>query len=165
MPRIFRDFHLGLLQRSPARGAGESGLRAGPPEARGDRARKAAVRVRSASRLGILAAFLALSLSLWIADGKDALLARLGYRSVAPLPEPSAGFSLDDQARYWTYALYDFDALKRRYHVSGYFAIDGARARGRLDDLLPHVSTGVMGEISGYTSIAFHAAPRARVRP
>lgn len=168
MTRIFKDLHLHLLQRNSATGAGVPRLRSGPAAAPDAQRRKEAVRPREGSRLGVLPpllALLALSFSFWVADGRDLLLVRLGYRSVAPLPDPTAVLSLDDQARYWTFALYDFDSLKRRYRVSGYFSIDPERARLRLERLLPHVSPAAAGEISAYHSIAYHAVPRPRPRP
>lgn len=165
MSRIFKDLHLGLLQRAPVRDSGEPSPLRRPADPLEARAGGAASRSRAGSKLGVALTLLAIPSLLWVARGKEALLVRMGYESVAPLPEPSAALSLDDQALYWTFALYDFAALERRYQVRGYFAIDGERARKRLDRLLPHVSPGVIGEISGFTHVAFHAVPRPRLRP
>lgn len=165
MSRILKDLCQNLLQRDPFREAGGIRIRKVAPRPTGPREHGDTLRAHAGFRQALLLTLLALPVAFWLADGQEALLVRLGYQSVAPLPEPPATLDLDDQARYWTLALYDFDALERRFQVSGYFAIDAALAQRRLDALLPHVSASVLGEISAYTTIAYHGLPRTRLRP
>lgn len=86
---------------------------------------------------------------------KDHLLSRFGYECVPSLPAPREALGTDEQALYWTYALYDIGKLRKRYMIQGYYAIDAARARKGLNELMPKVSPTVLGEISAYTPIAF----------
>jgi hypothetical protein len=79
----------------------------------------------------------------------------LGLESVPALPVPQTTLSADDQALYWTYAMYDIGKLRERFGVSGYYAINQTSARRSLENLLPDVSPAVLGEISAYTSVAF----------
>ena len=86
---------------------------------------------------------------------KDRVMAKLGYQGVPPLPQPRTALTIDDQALYWTYALYDFQKLKTRFRVNGHYAVNPAEARKRLQDLLPKVSLTTLGTISQYGPVAF----------
>ena len=93
---------------------------------------------------------------------RDRLLASVGYQSVPSLPMPSASLGPDDQALYWTYALYDIGKLRSRFRIEGYYAISRGRARHELELLLPKVAHSTLGEISAYGSVAFRAVRPSR---
>ena len=64
---------------------------------------------------------------------------------------PSAALSLNDQALYWAYALYDFDMLKKKYGVPKTATVNAATAKARLNELLPKVDTYTRYLIGRYT--------------
>lgn len=86
---------------------------------------------------------------------KEAIIARLGLEAVPSLPKPVATLGTDEQALYWTYALYDFNKFRATFGVDGHFAINQAEARRKLEELLPDVSTATLGEISAYAPVAY----------
>lgn len=104
-------------------------------------------------RIGLLALVVAANYLFF--GQKNTIIARLGMESVPRLPSPAATLSDDDQALYWTYALYDIGKFRSRFGVDGYYAIDQNRARTGLQELLPLVSPAVLGEISSYGPVAF----------
>ncbi len=65
--------------------------------------------------------------------------AKAAEKHVAKLSAPSAALDANDQALYWTYALYDFDQLKSRYGVSSTAIVDAEYAKERLRALVPKV--------------------------
>lgn len=165
-----KDFDLSLLQRDPGREALLSKMRGklagfAPP---------ASVEVRSKAvskqkahawvgRILILAVLVAGNYLLL--DKKHVILAKMGYESVPSLPKPRGSMSLDEQALYYTYALYDITKLRQHFGVNGYFAIDERQARTKLDELLPKVEPATLGEISGYAPVAFKSISATGSRP
>jgi hypothetical protein len=81
---------------------------------------------------------------------QDDWMAWLGYQAVPPLPGPAGRPSADDQARYWTYALYDFQRFKDRFGAMGYYAVQPAEARRRLQELWPALAPEVRAELAAY---------------
>ena len=81
---------------------------------------------------------------------QDEVMARLGYQAVPALPGPAVRLGADDQARYWTYALYDFRKLKARFGTLGYYAVQPGETRRRLQELWPQVSPAARAELSAY---------------
>ena len=112
--------------------------------------------------LRISLALLLVAGDLLLIGNKDRLLSNFGYRSVPALPLPGAHLSVDEQALYWTYALYDIGKLRARFHVEGYYAIRRGYARHELERLLPSVSPAILGEISAYGPAAFRSVKQAR---
>jgi hypothetical protein len=86
---------------------------------------------------------------------KDVIVAKLGFEGVPSLPKPDRQLSSDEQALYWTYAMYDIVKFRRQFGVEGFYAIDQNKARRSLEALLPEVSPQTLGEISGYFPIAY----------
>ncbi len=67
-----------------------------------------------------------------------------GKVDVAPrhapnLIPPSTKLTIDEQALYWAYALYDFDKLKSRFGAAKGVVIDSRLALANLQQLLPKV--------------------------
>lgn len=164
-----KEFDLSLLQRDPGREARLDKMRSklagfAPPAvpvpkprvAKGSKSRSWAIRI------GLLGAVIACNYLAF--DRKDALLATVAPKAVPSLAEPSASLSNDEQALYWTYALYDLGRFKRTFHVTGYPAIDRAVAVKHIEELLPVVTPATLGVISGYMPIAFHSVSSGGAR-
>jgi hypothetical protein len=90
---------------------------------------------------------------------KDVLFSSLRLESVPTLPSPRKGLGIDEQALYWTYALYDIASFRKRFGITGYYAVNQAEARRNLEKILPDVSTSALGEISTYAPVAFQTLP------
>jgi hypothetical protein len=61
------------------------------------------------------------------------------------------GLSLDEQARFWCYATYDFDKLKGRYKMPKGVVFDKKEARANLDRILAEdLGAEVRNEIFAY---------------
>lgn len=158
-----KEYELSLLQKDPAREAVLSKMRgklagfAPPPAVAAPRHRASlpkAVVGKWALRIMMVALIAAVN---WLLiDRKDALLAKMGYEGVPALPKPSGGLTLDERALYYAYALYDISKFRQRFGLTGFYAIDQAIARKKLEDLLPLVSAATLGEISGYAPVGFH---------
>ncbi|MDB5102362.1 MAG: hypothetical protein JWP91_51 [Fibrobacteres bacterium] len=70
---------------------------------------------------------------------------------VSPLlPEPSAKLDANNQALYWTFALYDYDRLKASYPVPENAIINAGLAAQNLRTLLPKVDARTRFIIDGY---------------
>jgi hypothetical protein len=93
---------------------------------------------------------------------KDTLITRMGLESVPSLPAPDERLSVDDQALYWTYALYDFRKFEERFGTKGYYAINPNAARKHLEGLLPSVSPATLGLISKYGPIVAYKTVAAK---
>ena len=72
-------------------------------------------------------------------------------KRIPTLKVPSQALSLEDQALYWTYALYDFDMLRKKYGVSKTTAVRTDVAKAKLNELLPKVDTYTRYLIARYT--------------
>jgi hypothetical protein len=95
------------------------------------------------------------ALNYFIIGNRDVIEAKLHKPAIPTLPYPSESASTDQQALYYVYALYDYPKLKELYGVSGFYAVNQADAKRRLEELLPRVSTRTLGEISRYMPVAF----------
>ncbi len=126
------------------------------------RKRETRARAQAALGLRITLSILIFSFAGMMFANRDRLLASFGYEGVPALPIPGAALDNDDQALYWTYALYDVAKLRSRFGLRGYYAIDAARARRNLDGLLNSVSLATLGEISRYAPVAFPSVPRSK---
>jgi hypothetical protein len=63
--------------------------------------------------------------------------------------EPPAGTSLDDQARFWAYIMYDMSKMRTRFQVPTGIVINKNAARQNLEILLSgNLSAAVRNEIS-----------------
>jgi hypothetical protein len=80
---------------------------------------------------------------------------RIGFAHPPNLPAPGADLSVDEQALYWTYALYDAGKFEACFHVPGGYAVSRGQARRELEGLLPKVSPATLAEISSYGAMAF----------
>jgi hypothetical protein len=64
---------------------------------------------------------------------------------------PPPGLSLDEQARFWCYAAYDYPKLKFRYKLPKGVVIDAAAARANLERLLAEdIGNAVRNEVFAY---------------
>lgn len=88
-------------------------------------------------RLALLGAFL-LGNFYYIASRPDAPLKETA-KSAPRLSAPPATMDVNDQAMYWTLALYDFDRLKTRFGVAAGTIVDAGAAKRKLNELLPKV--------------------------
>ena len=76
--------------------------------------------------------------------------AALGTKGSVRLAPP-AGTSLDEQARFWLYATYDFDKLKLRFKLPKGVVLDKVNARQNLDHLLAEdLGADIRNEIFAY---------------
>lgn len=161
MAKHQKDSGIALLQRNPARDAFLEKMRnklaSTPPPSVEKDARKRKVRKKNAVSWTLRGAFLlAVVAGNYLFFGhKDAIVAKLGLESVPMIPAPGLQMSADEQALYWTYAMYDIGKFRERFGVTGYYAIDQINARRSLENILPEVSPAVLGEISDYTNVAF----------
>ena len=70
-------------------------------------------------------------------SNQDAVLKALGAKTEALNQlKPPPGLSLDDQVRFWAYAVYDIPKLRARFSVPRGAAIDKNSARTQLENLL-----------------------------
>jgi hypothetical protein len=151
------------LQQNPARELllekMRSKLATTPAAAVADQSRKREVRKRDTGtwfvRALMLLGFIAVNYSL--IGHKDAIAAKIGMRAVASLPSPEAAYGKDEQALYYTYALYDWSRFKEKYGTQGSVAVDQADARKRLEALLPDLQPQTLGIISAYMPVAFRS--------
>lgn len=68
---------------------------------------------------------------------QDAILKALGIQTESQnQPKPPPGLSLDEQSRFWAYAIYDIPKLRARFSVPRGVAIDKKFARTQLEILL-----------------------------
>jgi hypothetical protein len=88
-------------------------------------------------RLALLGAFL-LGNFYYISSRPDAP-AKEAVKKAPRLPAPPATMNVNDQAMYWTLALYDFDQLKSRFGVGERTIVDAGAAKRKLKELLPKV--------------------------
>ena len=65
--------------------------------------------------------------------------AKAAAKKAPRLAAPPASMNVNDQAMYWTLALYDFDQLKSRFGVGPMTIVDAASAKRKLHELLPKV--------------------------
>jgi|GEM_PF-2383726 len=167
MAKHSKDTGLSLLQKSAAAAAGfalqrgRSTPHAPIPNtvdlnARNSRRANSAVKPPNWPLRIILAVALVAG-ELLLIGNKDRILTNFGYESVPSLPMPAANLSADEQALYWTYALYDLRKFRIRFHIEGYYAISRAHARRELERLLPQVAPATLGEISAYSTVAFRS--------
>jgi hypothetical protein len=161
MAKHSKDPGLALLQRNPSRELFLEKMRGKlattPAPAVEKEARNREVRAKRAfswTLYGSILLVIAGANYLFIGH-KDTIVAKLGLESVPSLPGPAESLSPDEQALYWTYAMYDIGKFRKQFEVQGYLAINQTHARKSLEDLLPEVSPAVLGEISSYTSVAF----------
>jgi hypothetical protein len=70
-------------------------------------------------------------------------------RKAPSVPEPKH-LAVNDQALYWTYALYDFDRLKAKFGAPANAVIDAGEAKARLRELLPKVDRRTRFTIDRY---------------
>ncbi len=104
-----------------------------------ERRRNPAVRNKKAWAWGIflVAAFLGLNLLIAGVREKAVAAAPKTLRSLA-IGAPK-NLPLNEQALYWTYALYDFDRLKARFGVASHAIVSAGEAKRRLAELMPKV--------------------------
>lgn len=105
-------------------------------------------------RIALVAAFLGANAFI-LGSGDD--IAAVAKVRRAPSVQPPRSLAPNDQALYWTYALYDFDRLKARYGAPANAVIDASEARRRLAELLPKVD-----ERTRFLIRKYHARPGGR---
>lgn len=156
-----KDDGLALLQRNPSRELllekMRTKLASTPAPSVGIRLHRREARRKNAwswiIRGGIVLSLI--GANYFFIGNKDILVAKLGFEAVPTLPKPKPELTADEQALYWTYAMYDIVKFRRQFGVEGFYAIDQKNARRNLETLLPEVSPRVLGEISAYAPVAF----------
>jgi hypothetical protein len=98
-------------------------------------------------RIALCAAFLGANASL-IDFKREAPAAKAAKR--APAVERPKGLSANEEALYWTYALYDFDRLRSRFGAPGNAVVDARVAKSRLAELLPKADRETRNAILKY---------------
>lgn len=164
MAKAIRDTGLTLLQSNPSRELLLEKMRGKlattPTTVHVETERKRDVRRRTTASWTIRAlALLGLcALNYFIIGNRDVIAAKLRAPAVPRLPTVSESLTPDQQALYYAYALFDYPKLQEQYKVSGFYAVNQADAKKRLQALLPQVSNRALGEISRYIPVAFKSA-------
>lgn len=164
MAKASRDTGLTLLQSNPSRELLLEKMRGKlattPTTVHVETERKRDVRRRTTASWTIRAlALLGLcALNYFIIGNRDVIAAKLRAPAVPRLPTVSESLTPDQQALYYAYALFDYPKLQEQYKVSGFYAVNQADAKKRLQALLPQVSNRALGEISRYIPVAFKSA-------
>jgi hypothetical protein len=154
--RDSRQYDLSLLARDSGREALLERMRgklAAPSQAalaREEKARKAVRRGRLAWgwRIGLVVLFLAANAAL--VGFKDEIGVAVRKQRTAPRLAGPESLTVNDQALYWAYALYDFNRLKAAYGAPENAVIDAAAARRNLEALLPEVDVPTRVAIEKY---------------
>jgi len=163
MEKVTKDYGPSLLQKNPSRevllGKMRDKLARNHPIAHVQEVQMREVRKRQrvSWAVRILLFAIIVGVNFILIGQKDTLMSHLGYQAVPSLPKPRASLSPDEQALYWTYALYDIQKFRTRFNVLGYFAIDQKSAKKSLEALLPEISNATLGEISSYAPVAFRS--------
>lgn len=101
-------------------------------------------------RIALAAAFLCANAAVIGMTGGSKAEARPVKEKRAPaLPTPK-NLGINDQALYWTYALYDFGRLKARFGAADKAVVDATQAKARLLELLPNVNAKTRFIIESY---------------
>ncbi len=101
-----------------------------------------------ASKMGVAAILILANLA--YLGYKSDTVAKQAVKRAQMLPSPKTELSENDQALYWTYALYDYHRLKSQFGASGSSVVDEKLAWARLTELLPKVDTRTRFIIDGY---------------
>ncbi|GEM_PF-2265704 len=98
------------------------------------------------------AALLLIALNFGLRTQQNHIIKALGVETVASNAlTPPSGLTMDEQARFWTYAIYDIPKLKIRFQIPKGVVIDNKGARKRLEILLAeNLGTEVRNEIFVY---------------
>ena len=139
-----RDFSHGLLAAPDARQAMLEKMRgklAAPSQASLALAekRKRASRGEAyawAFRIALVLVFIAGNVALF--GFREEITTVVKVRRAPSVANPKS-LPLNDQALYWTYALYDFDRLRSRFGAPANAVVDAASAKRNLDELMPKV--------------------------
>ena len=118
--------------------------------AREDGRRKIVLKKRFAWgwRIGLAALFLAANAVLVATYKPDPASAKAAAK--APSLAPPKALSLDEQALYWAYALYDFDRLVAKFGAPPKAVVSAQEARANLERLLPRVGARTRFAIEQY---------------
>jgi hypothetical protein len=96
----------------------------------------------------MVALVLAVNAVLVIGKGESAVSVAKVRR--APAVQAPASLSPNDQALYWTYALYDFGRLQKRFGAPSHAVLDAVEAKRQLALLLPKVDAPTRFQIDRY---------------
>lgn len=96
-----------------------------------------------------VAVALLLGLNFFLHSKPDAAVAALGGKTASSIAlTPPTGATLDDQARFWAYAVYDIVKLKASFKIAKGAVIDRTVAKKNLERLLAeNLGAGVRTEI------------------
>lgn len=161
MAKPSRDTGLTLMQSHPSRELLLEKMRSklattpGATLVANERNREVRKRATASWTMRAIALIALCALNYFIIGNRDVIAARLSKPSVPRLPAPSEAATPDQQALYYVYALYDYPKLKEGYGLTGFYAVNQAEAKRRIQALLPLVSNRTLGEISRYMPVAF----------
>jgi hypothetical protein len=111
--------------------SGTVGKKSDPP--RQGQPRKRGMRIWPFA-IGAIGLLIALNFGL---SQQDAILKAIGVETESKNKlTPPAGLSMDDQVRFWAYAIYDIPKLRARFTVPKGVSIDTKSARTQLENLL-----------------------------
>lgn len=98
-------------------------------------------------------------------SNQDTLLKALGVETESPnQPKPPPGLSLDEQTRFWAYAIYDIPKLRARFSIPRGAVIDRKFARTQLEILLAgNLGNEVRNEV--FVMQQKEPAPKANPKP
>lgn len=150
------DFNFSLIQRQEQRQAVLEKMR-GKLAGRSQDVIQASERKRASARGNasawgwkIALAAVLIAGAMVLKPGKTNKAVQAPANSTLVLAGPSARMGLNDQALYWTYALYDFDRLKVSYGIPKNAIVDAGLASEKLRALRPKVDARTRFIIDGY---------------
>ncbi|MBW8889374.1 MAG: hypothetical protein JF616_16585 [Fibrobacteres bacterium] len=161
MAKPSRDTGLTLMQSNPPRELllekmrGKLATTRSKAQVATEHNREVRKRTTASWTLRAIALIALCALNYFIIGNHDMIAAKLHKPAIPTLPSPAESATPDQQALYYVYALFDYPKLNERYGVSGFYAVNQADAKRRIEALLPQVSDRALGEISRYMPIAF----------
>ena len=157
------SYDLSLLQGSDHKKETLARMRiklAGPSQSelrtvRGWKQARQETRVSWGWKLSLGAAAVAVNLFLFVF--RDSITIQIKPKRAPILSAAPANLSLDDQALYLTYALYDFDRLQERFGAPRNTVVDAGAVRQSLEAIMPRVGRPTHAIIGKYRPVTRRA--------
>lgn len=87
---------------------------------------------------------------LWVGKDLQGNTAPAAPSPISPLPSPPPELSVNDQAFYWAYALYDMEKFRETFGAQSLVAVNSHQAKENLKTLLPQTTDRVRYLIGRY---------------
>ncbi|MDB5102998.1 MAG: hypothetical protein JWP91_687 [Fibrobacteres bacterium] len=114
--------------------------------------------------LAIAAGVLLIGLNFGLSLRQDKITSAVDASSSANL-SPPPGLTLDEQVRFWAYAVYDVPKLRSKFHIPKGAVLNPVVARKNLEQLLAeNLGIEVRNEIFAYQQKFPDAVPKAKAK-